>query len=115
MRTFNFAPTAAMAHGVGQALRRSQTSMRKFKPRRLKPLFRLPPQVGKALWTGLISVGLYLLLFFNERAVLEWSVNHSWSFLVPVVIAFIFSFAHGAFTGAFWDAVGMKPRSKKKP
>lgn len=116
MRLMDVATWAAMAmpQGVSAKLRRSQISLRKFKPRRMRPFFRLPPRVGKALWTGAISIGLYILLFWNERAVLKLSVGHSWSFLVPVAIAFVFSFAHGAFTGAFWDAIGLKPKATKK-
>lgn len=115
MRSINLAPWATVPGGVGRAIQRSQTSMRRFKPRRLRPPLRLPPRISRALWFGLLSIGLYLLLFYNERAALEWSVKYSWSFLVPIAIAFVFSFAHGAFTGAFWDAVGLKPKSTKKP
>ncbi|MGD9785872.1 MAG: hypothetical protein AB7E80_09110 [Hyphomicrobiaceae bacterium] len=115
MRTLSGASWAAMAmsQGVGQALRRSQASVRRLKPLRLRPWFRLPPRVFKAVWTGLLSLSLYALLFYYEVAVLKASVGEVWSFLVPLVIAFVFSFAHGAFTGAFWDAVGLKPRAKK--
>ncbi|OGT02727.1 MAG: hypothetical protein A3F73_07430 [Gallionellales bacterium RIFCSPLOWO2_12_FULL_59_22] len=33
--------------------------------------------------------------------------------LVPIIIAFILSFVHGAFTGLFWDVVGLKAAKKK--
>lgn len=112
------AARAAMAlpDGPVRMLERTQSSMRKFKPPRSMRYFnKLPPKTLRALWLGLLSLGLYVLLFLNERAVLELSVKYWWSFLVPTAIAFVFSFAHGAFTGAFWDAVGLKPKSTKKP
>jgi hypothetical protein len=35
----------------------------------------------------------------------------TWLFvLVPIVIAFVLSYVHGAFTGLFWDAVGLKAK-----
>jgi hypothetical protein len=30
---------------------------------------------------------------------------------LPVITAFVFSFAHGAFTGYFWDALGVRAKS----
>lgn len=71
------------------------------------------PRLAKALGLGLLSGGLYVALFANEQTVLSWSIGRSWSFLVPLAIAFVFSFVHGAFTGAFWDAVGIKPKPAK--
>jgi hypothetical protein len=117
MKSQVLAAWAAMAlpGAPGRTLERAQTSMRKFKPpRSMRYLKNVPPKTLKALWLGLLSLGLYALLFMNERLVLELSVKYWWSFLVPTAIAFVFSFAHGAFTGAFWDAVGLKPKTTKK-
>lgn len=75
---------------------------------------RLHPRFAKALVLGILSGGLYVGLFANEQTVLSWSIGHSLSFLVPLTIAFVFSFVHGAFTGAFWDAIGIKPKPAKK-
>lgn len=33
--------------------------------------------------------------------------------LVPITIAFLLSFVHGAFTGLFWDVIGLKAAQKK--
>ena len=33
--------------------------------------------------------------------------------LVPILIAFAMSYAHGAFTGRFWDSMGLKAVSSK--
>jgi uncharacterized membrane protein HdeD (DUF308 family) len=77
-------------------------------------LFRRHPRFWKTVTLGTLSSGLYVALFLNERTLLELSVRHWWSFLIPIAVAFIFSFVHGAFTGAFWDAVGLKPKSLAK-
>jgi hypothetical protein len=34
--------------------------------------------------------------------------------LVPILIAFLVSYVHGAFTGMFWDSLGLKAAPKKK-
>ena len=36
-----------------------------------------------------------------------------WHVLPPIAIAFVISFTHGAFTGLFWDMMGLKPAMKK--
>jgi len=35
-----------------------------------------------------------------------------WHVLVPILLAFAISFVHGAFTGLFWDLMGLKPAAK---
>lgn len=75
---------------------------------------RRSPRFWKAVGLGVVSLALYVALFANAQAVLEFSVRERWSFVVPIAIAFLFSFVHGAFTGAFWDAVGLKPRVVRK-
>lgn len=64
----------------------------------------------KAAGAGAATLALYAGLFFAERPLLELASRGGWYFLVPVGIAFIFSLAHGAFTGYFWDLLGVKPR-----
>lgn len=39
--------------------------------------------------------------------------GHWWHVLIPIGLAFAISFAHGAFTGLFWDVMGLKPAGKK--
>lgn len=65
---------------------------------------------ARMLALGALTVGLYLGLFMNEAFVLEVTRRGQWWFLVPVAIAFLFSFVHGAFTGLFWDVLGIKAR-----
>ena len=87
--------------------------IRRARRRRLNRL-RTDPRILRAAFLGTLSLFLYTLLFQNEQAVLELSVGRWWSFLIPVSIALTFSFVHGAFTGAFWDAVGLKPHTVRK-
>lgn len=65
---------------------------------------------AKLLALGVLTVGLYLALFFNEASVLEITRRGQWWFLAPVAIAFLFSFVHGAFTSLFWDVLGVKAK-----
>lgn len=62
--------------------------------------------------SGAASIGLYVFLAAYSREILEISTSkESGYFLVPIVIAFIFSFAHGAFTGYFWEALGITAKT----
>lgn len=68
----------------------------------------------RTIGLGVLSLGLYVLLFTYEQDVLRLSLEGAWGFLVPIVIAFIFSFVHGAFTGGFWDMLGLKAKKRKE-
>jgi len=61
----------------------------------------------KAVFYGVLSLGLYGGLFLWEKPLAEAAARGGWYFLVPVAIAFVFSFAHGRFTSYFWDALGV--------
>ena len=39
--------------------------------------------------------------------------GHGWHVLVPIGLAFAISYVHGAFTGLFWDVMGLKAAGKK--
>lgn len=65
---------------------------------------------GKVAGLGVPVVVLYTLLFLNQELVLEWSTRGKGYFVVPVAIAFVFSLAHGTFTSAFWDLLGVKAK-----
>jgi hypothetical protein len=67
-------------------------------------------QVLRVFALGSITVVLYWALFHNESLVLDLSSKGHWAFWIPVAIAFVFSFAHGAFTGEFWDVLGIKAK-----
>ena len=74
--------------------------------------------IARTILYGIASVALYVTLFVYADETVELArrtrEGETIWFLVPIVIAFVFSYAHGAFTGAFWAAVGLKPAPKKK-
>lgn len=69
---------------------------------------------------GCVVAALYTLLFvyapqFEELA-RRTRDGEKILFLIPIVIALVFSWAHGAFTGHFWDIIGLRaarPVNKK--
>jgi hypothetical protein len=67
-------------------------------------------QVVKTLALGTLTALLYAALFAVQDLVLQLSALGGWYFLVPVTIAFVFSLVHGAFTGHFWDLLGVRAR-----
>jgi len=74
--------------------------------------------LARAIVYGAASLALYVLLFLYADETVELARRARegekiW-FLVPIVIAFAFSLVHGAFTGAFWDAIGLRPADKKR-
>jgi len=65
---------------------------------------------------GGMSVFMYTLLYFFSADLIQLAQithqgNHHY-FYVPVVIALVFSFVHGAFTSHFWDMMGIKPKQQ---
>ncbi|NWG31594.1 MAG: hypothetical protein HXY29_08880 [Rhodocyclaceae bacterium] len=76
----------------------------------------------KRLWSrtvfwGVITALLYATLFIEAESVIRLAretPQHPWLVLVPIAIAFAISFTHGAFTGLFWEAMGLKAASKPK-
>lgn len=66
---------------------------------------------GKLAVTGILSAACYALLFGYEPEVMaSFTRTDGLYWLLPVATAFVFSFVHGAFTGYFWDAVGIRAR-----
>ena len=67
---------------------------------------------GGLLFTGITTAILYTALFlFEEEVMRTFTRTDGWYPLLPVVAAFAFSFSHGAFTGFFWDVLGVKARA----
>ena len=63
--------------------------------------------------SGIVSAALYLLLYLYEREILAaFTRTDGWYPALPVVAAFVFSFAHGVFTACFWEVLGVKGRRK---
>jgi hypothetical protein len=69
---------------------------------------------GKLFLSGSISASLYFLLYSYEKEIME-SFTRTDGFYpaLPVLAALLFSFAHGAFTGYFWEALGVSARARK--
>jgi hypothetical protein len=66
--------------------------------------------LGQFLLFGIVVVALYSGLYVYEKDIIEWSTRGGWFFLVPLTIAFVFSFFHGKFTSDFWDFLGIKAK-----
>ena len=66
------------------------------------------------LLTGALSVLLYFLLyeFQGDIVRLADATRHGAKidFIVPIVIALVFSLVHGSFTERFWGLLGLKPK-----
>ncbi len=63
--------------------------------------------------SGLISGALYLALYlFQHEIMAAFTRTDGWDPALPVITAFAFSFAHGAFTGYFWEALGITARRR---
>jgi len=64
--------------------------------------------------TGVVSAGLYLVLYVYEREILAALTRTDGLYpALPVFAALLFSFVHGAFTGYFWEALGVTARQSK--
>jgi len=64
--------------------------------------------------SGIVSGALYLLLYLYEREIMAaFTRTDGWYPALPVLAAFVFSFAHGAFTGYFWEVLGIQGRQKE--
>jgi len=67
--------------------------------------------VTATLLYGAASLLLYALLFAYSDQLVAWAEQtkeHKAFFLIPVVVAFLFSYFHGAFTGHFWETLGLR-------
>lgn len=63
--------------------------------------------------SGLISGALYLALYLFHREIMAaFTRTDGWYPALPVITAFVFSLAHGAFTGYFWEVLGITARRR---
>ena len=68
---------------------------------------------GKLFAAGAVTAMLYTLLFAFEKDVMASFTRTDGLYpFLPIAAAFAFSLSHGAFTGYFWDALGVKPQPK---
>jgi hypothetical protein len=68
----------------------------------------------KALFFGLISVGLYAALLLNQETLNNTFGKGGVYAFLPIIAAFVFSFVHGTFTGDFWTVMGVEAAKKIK-
>ncbi len=66
--------------------------------------------IAKLIGLGALTGLMYFTLFHYERDVLSLTAQGKWSFFIPLAVAFVISFAHGAFTSHFWDVLGIKAK-----
>jgi hypothetical protein len=66
-----------------------------------------------AIVMGVLSVGLYALLFLKQDLVNATFGKGGAYALLPIATAFVFSFVHGSFTGNFWTALGIEAAKAK--
>ncbi|MEW6572864.1 MAG: hypothetical protein AB1374_04450 [Bacillota bacterium] len=65
--------------------------------------------VGKLLFWGILSLGLYTVLFMKGTTIQEYFMTGGvFRAGLLTVIAIVFSIIHGNFAGFFWDVVGIK-------
>lgn len=72
--------------------------------------FHKSPLFTRMLAYGALSLILYFLLYLFEDEILAFTARGRWFFVAPVILAFVFSFAHGNFTSYFWDTLGIKAK-----
>jgi len=66
-----------------------------------------------AIIFGVLSIGLYALLFVKEDMINATFGKGGMYALLPIATAFLFSFVHGNFTGNFWSALGIEAAKGK--
>jgi hypothetical protein len=64
--------------------------------------------------TGVASALCYGLLFTYEKEVMAtFTRTDGWYPALPILTAFVFSFVHGAFTGYFWEVLGVTAQASE--
>jgi hypothetical protein len=71
------------------------------------------PYLKTALF-GVVSIALYFILLTSQDVINETMVKGGLYALVPIAMAFLFSFVHGNFTGCFWSSCGIEASKKHK-
>jgi hypothetical protein len=70
--------------------------------------------VGAMIVMGIISIALYTTLLLKQDLLNTTFAQGGWYALLPIVMAFVFSYFHGSFTGHFWTVLGIEAARKKK-
>ena len=70
--------------------------------------------VGAMIVMGLISIAFYTTLLLKQDLLNTTFAKGGWYALLPIIMAFVFSYFHGSFTGNFWTVLGIEAARKKK-
>ena len=71
------------------------------------------PYLQTALF-GVVSIALYVLLLAKQDLINDNFAKGGLYALLPIAMAFVFSFFHGHFTGYFWSSLGVEASKKTK-
>lgn len=66
--------------------------------------------VGLGIVSALLYYGLYYFNDFILEAAQKVREGEKGYFLLPIAVAFVFSYVHGEFTGRFWHSMGLQAK-----
>jgi hypothetical protein len=69
--------------------------------------------VGAMIVMGFISIVLYTTLLLKQDLLNSTFAKGGWYALLPIIMAFVFSYFHGSFTGSFWTVLGIEAAKSK--
>lgn len=64
--------------------------------------------VAKTVIFGAMTAALYAAVFSYSEVIMHYWTKGGFYALLPVATVFVFSYAHGSFTGNFWSALGIE-------
>ena len=70
--------------------------------------------IGKMILMGVISAALYTVLLTDQDIVNANFARGGFYATLPIVVALIFSYVHGSFTGDFWTVLGIEASKKRR-
>jgi len=68
----------------------------------------------KVIGYGLLTAALYAAVFLNSTTVLKLCAKGGVYAVFPIALAFVFSFAHGAFANYLWQFLGIEALKQPK-
>jgi hypothetical protein len=68
----------------------------------------------KTVLFGAVSAGLYALLLTQQDLLNDTFAKGGMVAILPIGMAFLFSYVHGNFTGSFWSSCGVEASKKCK-
>lgn len=68
----------------------------------------------QAMGWGVVTAGVYAAVFMNAEAIMDLTKQGAAMAAIPLALAFVVSYVHGNFTGAFWTAMGIDASKKTK-